>query len=87
MTNESYIQFVQQASTGKTEIHHVMTKGDEPFRLGTIKWHGAWRRYCFFTEPDTIFDCNCLQEIMDFINNLMAVREKQRTAEENNKLV
>jgi hypothetical protein len=36
--------------------------------LADIKWHGAWRKYCFFPwkEKETLYDAACLREIADF---------------------
>ena len=31
--------------------------------LGKVKWYGPWRQYCFYPEPDTIFNTECLGEI------------------------
>lgn len=33
--------------------------------LGQIRWHGAWRQYCFFPSAETIFNNDCLLTIVD----------------------
>jgi len=43
--------------------------------LGYIKWYGPWRRYCLFTLPDIVFDAECLEDIQDFLKNLMLERK------------
>lgn len=43
--------------------------------LGTIRWHGAWRRYCFFPADDTLFDTECLFEIRERMWKLMEQRK------------
>ena len=50
--------------------------------LGTIRWHGAWRKYCFFPLGDTMFDPNCLREIAQFIDDQMAERKKSSRGKE-----
>ena len=36
--------------------------------LGTVKWYGPWRKYCFFqNDQDCVFDPACLREIADFM--------------------
>ncbi len=35
--------------------------------VGVIKWNGAWRRYCFYPYPDTVFDSDGLLVIEDFM--------------------
>jgi hypothetical protein len=42
--------------------------------IGQIKWHGPWRKYCFFPEGDTLWDKNCLQEVCGFIERQMQLR-------------
>jgi hypothetical protein len=34
--------------------------------LGTVKFHGAWRKYCFFPVHETLYDPGCLRAIADF---------------------
>jgi len=38
--------------------------------LGVVKWFGKWRRYCFFPEGETVFSSGCLNDIVDFVNQL-----------------
>ncbi len=44
--------------------------------LGVIKWHGAWRCYAFFPEPDTLYERKCLSEITQFLIDLMEERKR-----------
>jgi hypothetical protein len=34
--------------------------------LGMIKWHPAWRIYCFFPAEGSFFEWDCLRDIADF---------------------
>ena len=49
----------------KTCILVIYTKDN--FELGQIKWYGAWRKYCFYPNSNTIWDNKCLIEVLDFI--------------------
>lgn len=49
----------------KTRSWTVVSLYDDP--LGVVRWHSAWRRYCFFPEPSTLFEEVCLREIGDFL--------------------
>jgi hypothetical protein len=72
-TKFKYISFILTKNTGKTtqwSIHNNKTNA----LLGAIKWHSAWRSYCFFTIPETIFDKNCLNDIITFIVQLQTQR-------------
>lgn len=48
----------------KTTIWIVRSLGNVD--LGSIHWHGAWRKYCFFPKPETVFEQDCLRDIADF---------------------
>ena len=75
--NQGYLRFVLLKS-GRTERWDVLSTkhGD---RLGIIKWYGAWFRYAFFPEPDTLFDAECLKVLGAFIAIRDEVRKKPRT--------
>lgn len=50
----------------KTPIVFVCNKsGDE---LGQIKFYSQWRRFVFYPKADTLFDSNCLEDIICTIN-------------------
>lgn len=51
----------------KTPIYHIESPNGV-IKLGQIKWFPAWRGYCFFPEPDTIWDLTCLSEINIFLD-------------------
>jgi hypothetical protein len=60
---------------GKTKRIIVVSKRHLNI-LGAIKWYGAWRQYTFYPESDTIWNKQCLNDILDYINNLMQERKK-----------
>jgi hypothetical protein len=71
-----YMEFCKDDSyTGKTEVW-VIRNSNSGGRLGTIKWYGAWRQYCFFPEADCVFNNGCLKDIIEFINDCMTVKNK-----------
>jgi len=45
--------------------------------LGDIQWERAWRQYCFFPVHLTVFSKGCLNDIADFIKQLMDERKKK----------
>ena len=53
------------SSSGKTKIWTVESSHDG-FDIGFIQWHGRWRGYAFFPDPDTIYEQQCLRTIADF---------------------
>lgn len=73
-----YFRIYEEKIEGrKTPIYHIYNH-DLPERtfLGDVKWNGAWRKYCFYPAPDTLWDSGCLQCVVDFINNLMEERKQ-----------
>jgi len=70
--DQGYLLFVL-LKRGKTERWDVRSV-KHGNRLGIIKWHGAWFRYAFFPESDTLFDAECLKILRAFI----AIRDEVR---------
>ncbi len=68
-----YLVFKEEYSAGKTKRFCINNLSGET--IGVIKWHAPWRKYCFHTYPNTIFDTKCLSEIIDFINTEMNKRK------------
>jgi len=58
-----YLEFSTIADLPKTKIIGVWSK-KHGNRLGLIKWYGPWRRYAFFPENETLFDTECLNDII-----------------------
>lgn len=70
-----YLLFQLVGNTGKTVKYLVLNK-DSGITLGEIKWYGSFRKYGFFTtNPDAVYDTNCLQCIRDVIADLEARRK------------
>ena len=77
MVTYKYLRFEELEAKPKTKRFAVRNKTSD-FILGYVKWHGPWRRYCFFTiDVFLIFDTGCLADITDFINKLMAERKEK----------
>lgn len=69
-----YIRFTELQTAGKTQTWFVENKkhGDE---LGLIKWHGAWRQYCYFPSVHAVYSAGCLEDITKFIKAEMQKRK------------
>lgn len=50
----------------KTDTWFVYAKSGET-GLGSLRWFGRWRKYCFFPMADTVFEEKCLRDIAEFI--------------------
>jgi len=74
MENE-YIIFEERSSqTGVTKIIDLIAIQSK-IKLGEIKWFGAWRKYAFFPNENTIYDKACLETITSKLNQLMEDRK------------
>lgn len=61
------------SKSGKTNIWSVYSSGskededdDRDMWLGDIKWRGAWRKYAFFPDRDTVFEADCMRDLAQF---------------------
>jgi len=73
-TKYQYISFVQIASKTKTTVWKCVSnwgKGE----LGIIKWYPAWRQYSYFSTVQAVYSRGCLDDIGDFIRQLMDMRK------------
>lgn len=68
-----YLNFNETKDTGKTKCWDV--KSLDGLKLGEIKWYASWRKYCFFTMPNCIFDIKCIKEITEFISIQTQLRD------------
>lgn len=71
--------------SGKTKIWVVYNRfyedGDNPLRLGVVKWESHWRRYAFFPDDQTEYEAKCLEEIAVFLRNQTDNRVIERATE------
>lgn len=72
----AYMIFKEIQNKGITRIFEVKSiQGD--FLLGVVKWRSGWRRYVFETS-NSVFDVKCLNEVVEFINELMNERANRK---------
>ena len=73
-----YIEFIKVGDTGKTKLFDVRRLGGAT--LGMVKWYGPWRQYTFFPAHATVWNNECLNTIITFIDGLMAERVRKTCA-------
>ena len=55
-------------AVGKKTRTWIVQPKDGSAKNGEVRWHGAWRKYCFFTTGYVeIFEEICLREIAQFV--------------------
>jgi len=62
-----HLIFVIAEEKPKTKVWEVMSKTQNSI-LGKVKWHPAWRQYCFFPKAETLWSNGCLNDIVVFLN-------------------
>lgn len=76
---ESFIKFelMGTSKSGLTNVWRVVnTNFDE--EIGQVYWHGAWRKYVYFTPLDSIYDWECMRLIADFIEKVTLEHRNNR---------
>lgn len=72
-TTCKHISFVLTETKPKTDVYRVISNSGGEY-LATIKWHGPWRQYVVQPESDTIWNRDCLRDVIEFIQGLMDAR-------------
>jgi hypothetical protein len=76
----SHLSF-QMLHEGNKKTWTVIVKSNfDGWVLGYIKWHGAWRQYCFFPNGDCIWSSDCLDNLSDYIKALMKARRRDKSS-------
>ena len=74
MSDYRWLTFSERPVRGKTKQVRVGSKSS-PMTLGYIQWFGRWRQYAFFPAVNTVFSQDCLRDIVQEIDRLMAERK------------
>ena len=66
-----YFQIIQleHIKKRKTEIFAVINSSTYE-NIGKIQWKKEWRSYTFYPEKDTIWDGECLDNIVEFLREI-----------------
>lgn len=68
----NYLKFEKQERPGKKLPIYIVKNKKTDFKLGVVKFCGSWRKFVFNPNADyddLIFDAECLQDIITFLNN------------------
>ncbi len=60
-----YLSFEQTDNPGRKTGVWIVRSIRSGATLGTIRWYGPWRQYCFWPTTATIFNTDCLVGIAD----------------------
>jgi len=75
---DKYLEFKEIPFNGKTKRFEIISvsSGDT---LGRISWYSQWRQYTFSPSYPTVWNRDCLDAIINFINKLMNERATNST--------
>lgn len=67
-----YLIFEEYTILGHKLPIYIIRNRQTNCRLGTVKFYGAWRKFVFEPCEAVIFDANCLNDIITFLDNRTA---------------
>ena len=67
MVRYEYIHFVKQEDKPKTSVWSCRNNNSRD-QLGIVKWHSAWRKYCYFSTCRAVYSTGCLSNIIEFVD-------------------
>ncbi len=70
-TGYKYIYFKETDSPKRKTKTFDCVNNDGVTILGTVEWHTGWRQYCFFPADDCVFSKSCLEDVNNFIQQLL----------------
>lgn len=75
-----HIQMIDagRSPSGKTVVWGVWTKTEAMIPLGCVRWHAPWRKYCFYPEPNTLYEQTCLRDIAEFVESMTSLKPRER---------
>ena len=68
-TEFKYIRFELIDKKPKTSVYGCYSVRSNDL-LAKIAWYGSWRQYCFYPACETIFNVGCMNDIIEFIQEL-----------------
>ena len=71
---KKHIDWVLYETKPKTDVFLVFSISSLE-DLGMIKWYAPWRQYCFFPADDCVFSKSCLEDVNNFIQQLVDERK------------
>lgn len=74
-TEYEYINFEKIADKPKTSVFICLSKNNDT--LGYVRWYASWRQYCFFPMGNAVFSLGCLEDVNNFISQLMNERKNK----------
>ena len=72
-TEYEYLIFTQLPSKGITSRWDCRNKKSNTI-LGQVTWYSSWRQYCYFPTVQAVYSTGCLNDISQFIKQLMNER-------------
>lgn len=68
----------------KTSRYAVLEKSNIASQLGVVLWFARWRKYCFYPDPNMVYEETCMREISQFIEEETKARREAAAQEKQN---
>lgn len=72
------VELQARPANRKTDWWCVLANNED--MLGTVKWFGRWRQYCFDPSSQTTFNRTCLQDLAAFLEQVNERHRVERRA-------
>ena len=69
-----YLEFRTIDTEPKTFVYGIFSKSHGN-KLATVQWYPQWRQYSFFPKENTVWNNECLQDIINFIQEEMNAKK------------
>jgi hypothetical protein len=56
---------------GVTKVYDIISRSQRT-SLGTIRWYGSWRQYCFYPQGGTVWSDGCLRDVKHALDAIKA---------------
>ena len=76
---DEWLSFEICGKKPKTNVWFVLSKSSNII-LGKVKWHPAWRHYCFFPdiEEECVYSDRCLLSISEFLTDINKLHKEMK---------
>lgn len=60
----------EELQPGRKTHAYIIVNRRSGAAIGTIKWQGAWRQFCFLPFSNTMWSCGCLSDVNEAIRKI-----------------
>lgn len=69
-TYEYFVVRTEPLQPGRKTHDYSVINRTSGETIGTIKWYGPWRQYCFFPAAGSVWSSGCLADIQTAVKRI-----------------